>query len=179
MHISIGTKNTGKVAAVERAIREYSLFHGSTLEVHDVESLVSGMPVGLDEIISGAKNRARWAYEKGEYDIAFGIESGIFPVPHTKSGYIDTTSCVIYDGTNYHIGLSSCFEYPKGMAEGVINHGKEISDIAVEMGFSEDRNFKNGLGMIGVLTKGRMTRIDYTYQAVQMCMVYLENPECY
>jgi len=29
------------------------------------------------------------------------------------------------------------------------------------------------------LTKGRVSRIDYTYQAVQMALLHLENPEHY
>jgi non-canonical (house-cleaning) NTP pyrophosphatase len=74
--------------------------------------------------------------------LSFGLESGIFAVPYTKSGYLDTTCCAIYDGTNFHIGFSSCFEYPKKMIESILQHKKEISDIAVEMGFSEDKSFR-------------------------------------
>lgn len=33
--------------------------------------------------------------------------------------------------------------------------------------------------MVGTLTKGRITRIDYTFQAVQMALIHLENPEYY
>jgi len=68
-------------------------------------------------IVSGAKNRALAAYKTGEYSLAFGIESGIFEVPHTKSGYMDTTCCAIYDGKEYHLGLSCCIEYPKAMID--------------------------------------------------------------
>ncbi len=90
----------------------------------------------------GSKNRAVCAYKTGEYDLAFGIESGIFPVPYTKSGFVDTTCCVIYDGVSYHIGFSSCFEYPKKMIDRMIDEGKEVSDVAVDMGFAEHRDFR-------------------------------------
>jgi non-canonical (house-cleaning) NTP pyrophosphatase len=92
---------------------------------------------------------------------------------------MDTTACAIYDGKQFHLGLSSCFEYPKKMIEGMLSQGKEVSDIALEMGFASERSFREGQGMIGVLTKSRINRIDYSYQAVQMALIHLENPEHY
>lgn len=93
---------------------------------------------------------------------------------------MDTSCCVIYDGENFHIGFSSCFEYPKKMIESVMNEKKEICDIALDMWFAEHREFREWLGiMVGTLTKWRVSRIDYTYQAVQMALIHLENPEHY
>jgi non-canonical (house-cleaning) NTP pyrophosphatase len=58
---------------------------------------------------------------------------------------MDTSCCVIYDGREYHIGFSSCFEYPKKMIDSILSEGKEISEIAVDMGFAENREFRQGL----------------------------------
>jgi inosine/xanthosine triphosphatase len=179
IQISIGTQNAGKIAALEKTCLEYSILKDAVIEPHNVPSLVPDQPIWLEEIVSGAKNRAEWAYKWGEYALSFGLESGIFAVPYTKSGYLDTTCCAIYDGTNFHIGFSSCFEYPKKMIESILQHKKEISDIAVEMGFSEDKSFREWQGMIGVLTKNRISRIDYSVQAIQMALLQLENPEHY
>jgi non-canonical (house-cleaning) NTP pyrophosphatase len=60
-----------------------------------------------------------------------------------------------------------------------MNDGKEICDIAIDMGFAEHREFRQGLWMVWMLTGSRVTRIDYTYQAVQMALIHLENPEHY
>ncbi len=179
IQISIGTQNAGKIAALEKTCLEYSILKDAVIVPHNVPSLVPDQPIWLEQIVSGAKNRAEWAYKLGEYALSFGLESGIFGVPHTKSGYLDTTCCAIYDGTNFHIGFSSCFEYPKKMIESILQHKKEISEIAVEMGFSEDRSFREWQGMIGVLTKNRISRIDYSIQAIQMALLQLENPEHY
>lgn len=179
MHIIIGTKNAGKIAAVQKGIDEYPILADSELGSCDVDSGVAAQPVGLEMIVSGAKNRASWAYQTGKYDLAFGIESGIFPVPYTKSGYMDTSCCVIYDGNNYHVGFSSCFEYPKEMIDSIMKEWKEVSDVAVDMGFADHREFRQWLGMVWVLTKGRITRVNYSYQAVQMALLHLENPEHY
>ncbi|MEI6711367.1 MAG: DUF84 family protein [bacterium] len=117
MKIIIGTKNAGKIAAVKRGIDEYTILMGSELGSCDVDSGVPAQPIGLEMIVSGARNRALAAYISGKYDLAFGIESGIFEVPYTKSGYMDTTCCAIYDGEKYHLGLSCCIEYPKAMID--------------------------------------------------------------
>jgi non-canonical (house-cleaning) NTP pyrophosphatase len=75
MRIIIGSKNAGKIAAVQKSIDEYLILAGSELAFCDADSGVSAQPIGLDMIVSGAKNRAFAAYKTGEYNLAFGIES--------------------------------------------------------------------------------------------------------
>lgn len=179
MKIAIGTNNKGKVEAVRRACGEYPILKQATVINIDTPSGVNTQPIGLDETITGAKNRAKAAFEQTKADLGIGLESGIFLVPHTKSEYMDTTACAIYDGKTFHLGLSSCFEYPKKMIDGIFKQGKEVTDIALEMGFANKRSFREGQGMVGVLTKSRITRVDYSYQAVQTALIHLENPEHY
>ncbi|HRI36786.1 MAG TPA: inosine/xanthosine triphosphatase [bacterium] len=176
---AIGSRNAGKIQAVCNALGHYDDFREATVSGFDVPSGVSAQPVGLDEIITGAINRAKAAYESGDMDLGFGLESGIFPAPYAKSGYYDTTCCAIYDGTRFHTGLSGCFEYPKVLVDKLLNEGREVSDVAIELGFSEDPKFREGLGMIGTLTQGIVTRVDYSEQAVHMALVHLLNPKHY
>jgi len=179
MIISVGTQNRGKLSAVENALGKYEDYRSAKITSCSVDTGVSAQPIGLDEVITGAKNRARLAFESQDSDIGVGIESGIIAVPHTKSGYMDTTACAIFDGKEYFIGLSSCFEYPKEMTDKVLNEGKEISDIALEMGFAKQKSFREGEGMIGVLTKGVITRITYTEQAIHASILQLLNKDHY
>ncbi|EKE01426.1 MAG: protein of unknown function DUF84 [uncultured bacterium] len=179
MKIAVGTNNQGKIEAVKIALANYQNFANADIVGIKAESLVSSQPIGLDEIISGAKNRSKHAKEDSGADLGIGLESGIFLVPYTKSDYMDTTACAIYDGKDFHLGLSSCFEYPKQMIKKIIEKGKEISEIALELGFSEDKKFHHSQGMIGVLTKGIVTRINYSEQAVHMAIIHLTNREHY
>lgn len=179
MHLAVGTTNTGKIQAVERACALYDALKGATVTGVSVPSGVADQPMSLEEIITGAKNRAKGAYESGTFSLAFGIESGIFPVPHTKSEYMDTSCCAIYDGQDFHLGLAPCFEYPKKIIQAVLNRGLEITDAAVAAGFFADREERTRNGMVGRLTGNRVTRIDYTLLAIQMAMVHLENAEHY
>jgi len=179
MKITVGTTNKGKIEAVVRAVKIYGLLNGAEVQGVSVESGVAAQPIGMEMILQGAMNRAKSAFTASPCDLAFGLESGIFPAPFTKSDYFDTCACAIYDGKNFHLGLSSCFEYPKVMIDKVLGEGKEITQAALEMGFAEDEKFREGLGMIGTLTHGKLTRIDYTFQAVQTAMVHLENTKHY
>ncbi len=175
MKIAVGTENKGKIEAVKNGVSNYPEY--STAEVIGVksDSGVSHQPKGLEETIRGAKNRAKRAYESSGADLGFGLESGIFLVPETKSDYMDTTACAIYDGKEFHLGLSSCFEYPKALIHKVLHEGKEITDAALELGFAEDRSFREDGGMIGILTKGVLSRKKYSEQAVHTAMVHLLN----
>ncbi|MGB0757849.1 MAG: inosine/xanthosine triphosphatase [Patescibacteria group bacterium] len=179
MKVIVGTQNKGKIQSVVDALHNYPEYKGCNVVGRDVETGVNDQPIGLDETITGAKNRARLAYESQESDLGVGLESGIFKVPHTKSKYMDTTACAIFDGQEYHIGLSSCFEYPKVMVDKVLNEEKEITDIALELGFAEDRAFREGQGMIGTLTKGVITRVKFSEQAVHTALVHLLNQKHY
>lgn len=179
MKIAVGTQNKGKIEAVRNGLSKYPDYLDVEVIGIKTDSGVNHQPIGLDETILGAKNRARFAYELGKADLGFGLEAGIFLVPQTKSDYMDTTACAIYDGKEYHLGLSSCFEYPKEMIKKVLEEGKEISDVAMEMGFSEDTSFREDNGMIGLLTKGIITRTTYSEQAVHNAMIHLLNKKHY
>ncbi len=179
MKISVGTQNKGKLEAVKNALSYYEKYSNSEIIGAEVKSGVSNQPKTIDETITGAKNRAKNAYHQKSADLGIGLESGIFSVNQTKSGYMDTTVCAIFDGKNFHLGLSSCFEYPKKMIEMIFQENKEISDIAIELGFTNDRAFREDSGMIGILTKGILTRTKYSEQAVHTAMIHLLNKGYY
>jgi non-canonical (house-cleaning) NTP pyrophosphatase len=63
LKISIGTKNAGKISALEKTCRVYPILNDAVITSHDVSSMVPDQPIWLDEIISGAKNRAKWAHK--------------------------------------------------------------------------------------------------------------------
>ena len=180
MKIIIGTKNKAKVEAVMELVPEYPIFHDAEIIAVEVDSGVSDQPKGMEETIIGAQNRARKAYESVEKaSVGIGLESGIFSAPHTKTGFLDTTACVLFDGHEFHLGFSSCFEYPKKLIEIVEREGVNISQAAQKAGYSADDKLGSAEGMIGLLTKGRVNRKEYTKQAIITAMIHLENKDQY
>lgn len=180
--ICVGSMNGVKQDAVRELIPLYRIFDGlNVFTAANIRSGVSEQPKSLDEIITGAKNRAKGAFEYGSNDVTwgFGIESGLFEVPYTKTGMMDICACVIYDSIDYHIGLSSAFECPPKVIELVHSQGMNLNDAFKTFGLTENPKLGNAEGAVGLLTNNRVTRLDYTKQAIMMAMVHLEYADAY
>jgi inosine/xanthosine triphosphatase len=111
MKIYVGSKNEVKRKAVAETVKQYPLFKDAEVVAFEVDVEIYGHPKGFEEINQGAMNRAKSAFTQCDY--SFGIESGLIPVPHTKTGFMEITACAIYDGTNFHLGMSPAFEWPR------------------------------------------------------------------
>lgn len=177
MKINIGTKNPSKIDAVKDIINEYDFLTGAEVLDFDVESGTSDQPKSMEETIRGAKNRAKNSFK--DCSLSFGIESGLFAVKETKSGYMDFCVCAIYDGENYHLGFSSCFEFPKKVIDLVFSKGINISEAFKELGLTDHEYIGHADGAIGILTKGKLTRKSYTKQAITNALIHLDNKGLY
>lgn len=173
MKVIVASKNPSKISAVEEILTEYP--HMRDAEVISVEPAPSrtDQPRSLEETIDGAENRALAAFKDCDY--AIGIESGIMKVPKTKSGYMDVCACVIYDGTQTHLGLSSAWEFPDPSVMKLISdEGMNMSDAAKKVGMTQSEYVGWEEGAIGIVTKGRMDRKAFTKQALRTALIHLE-----
>ena len=177
MKINIGSKNKAKIEALKEILKEYPDFLNAEVVSKDVASEVSDQPKSLDETIKGAMNRAKNSFMDCSY--GFGLESGLMKVPETKSGYMDFTACAIFDGKIFHLGLSSCFEYPPKVVDYILKENENISNAFKNLGLTEKDNLGAEEGAIGILTKNRLTRKKYTQEAVRMALIHLENKNLY
>ncbi len=175
MKITIGTQNKSKIEALKETIEDYDFLKDAEIISKKADSGVNDQPKNFNEIITGAKNRAKAVFES---NLSFGIESGITPVPHTESGHLEFTCCVIYDGKNFHIGMSSGFDMPPKLMQ-LLHQGKDLSQASFESGLTEKQNLGAEEGIVGVLTKGIVPRKEYTKHAIKMAMIHLQNKEHY
>lgn len=173
MTINVGSTNEVKVGAVRTIAAEYPLLADADVRGRNVASGVSEQPKSLDETLRGAMQRAKGCFDGCDY--AFGIESGLVPVPYTKTGYMDVTACAIYDGKEFHIGLSSLFECPRDVTDLIMNDGLDMAQAFHQCGYTSNPKLGSAEGAIGILTKGRVTRKDYTMQALRMALIHLER----
>lgn len=173
MKIKIASKNPIKISALEEMIKDYPHLSGAELSAYEVSSGVSDQPKSLDETIKGAMNRSRTVFE--DCDFSFGIESGLMAVPHTKTGYMDVCVCVIYDGKEYHLGLSSAWEAPKKVAEYMFNEGMDMNQAALKAGLTQNPKVGSAEGLVGVMTKGRLPRKEYTKEAIRTALIHIDN----
>ncbi len=172
MKIAIGSQNKAKVEALAEIIQEYPHLKNAEIVALNVASGIAEQPKTLEETMEGAANRAKNAFENCQY--SFGIESGLMAVPKIKSGVMDVCACAIYDGKEYYFGLSSAWEAPQKVVE-YMNQGFNMTEASVKAGLSDNPNLGAAEGLIGVVTKGRLTRKGYTKEAIRTALIHLEE----
>ncbi|MDA1337332.1 MAG: inosine/xanthosine triphosphatase [bacterium] len=173
MKIHIGSKNKAKIDAVTELLDEYPHLRNADIHSFETSSSVADQPKSLEETVQGAMGRAKEVFQNSTY--GFGIESGLMKVPNTKSGFMDVCVCAIYDGTEYHLGLSSAWEAPKKVMEYMLNDGLNMSDAACKAGLTDDQQIGSGKGLVGIMTKGRLDRKAYTKEAIRTALIHLEE----
>lgn len=173
MKINIASLNPTKISALKEILQEYPHTEHTEVISMDVTTDVSDQPKSLDETVQGAMNRAFNAYKDCVY--SFGIESGLMEVPNTKTGFMDVCVCAIFDGTEYHLGLSSAWEAPKQVADYMFNEGLNMSDAAYKAGFTDNQNVGSAEGLIGIMTKGRLDRKAYTKEAIRTALIHIDK----
>lgn len=179
MIIAVGSTNQAKVLAVKEVLLDSVRFSKAQVIECSVGSDISDQPISLQETIQGAKNRAKNAFEKCDCKYSFGIESGLMEALGTYSGYLHVSVCCIYDGINYHTGLSTGFEVPPQILELILNKKTELSQACLLSGISNNKKIGSTEGLIGVLTKGKIDRKEYSKQCVIAAVLQLENDGWY
>jgi inosine/xanthosine triphosphatase len=145
----------------------------------DVPSEVQDQPKTLEETTRGACNRALNAFHGERPDFSIGIESGLMKAPYTRSGYVNFCVAVVYDGQQTYLGHSTGFDLPPKIVSG-LEAGDELDKAVFDQGLTDVPNIgKVEGGFLGILTKGRVTRQDFTTQALKMALIPLENKEMY
>lgn len=179
MFVTVGSTNEAKILAVKEVLLDSVRFSKVRVIECSVSSDVSDQPISLQETIQGAKNRAKNAFKKCDCTYSFGIESGLMEAPETSSGYLHVSACCIYNGINYHTGLSTGFEIPPQILELILNKKMDLSQACLHSGISSNNKIGSTEGLIGVLTRGKIDRKEYSKQAVIAAILQLENCEWY
>lgn len=169
---AVGSTNPTKIGAARRAFQ--TLFPDVVVTGVDVASGVSEQPVGEDETMQGALNRARAAREARNADWGVGIEGGVL-FRGDECWQIQYCAVVHRDGrTGLCGGLQ--FLLPPVVAEG-IRAGGEVGPLFDQISGQQDTKRKGGA--IGYLTNGAVLREDiYTYMVAGALVRYL-HPHLY
>ncbi|MFP4656027.1 MAG: DUF84 family protein [Candidatus Woesearchaeota archaeon] len=174
--IAIGSTNSTKVDALRDILEEYpELFSDPVVMTAKVSSGVADQPIGFDQIISGAKNRAKTVYEEVGPDLGVGLEDGLAEVPHTETGYMNFCASAIYNGHDFFVAMSGGYEYPKEVIEMILERDMNITDSFLELGLSDKNDLGAAEGAIGVMSRGRENRIDGTKIALRRALMKIEN----
>lgn len=177
MRISIGTKNQAKIQALQESLEEVQCFDDFEIHSFAVSSGVSEQPLSLEETISGAKNRATASFllPVPTPDYGFGIESGLIKAPGTRTGFLNICVCCIYNGDEYYTGCSTGFEVPFPILQRVIEDTLDLSQACIASGISSNQRIGEEEGLIGILTKGKINRQEYTKQCIHAALLQIIN----
>ena len=187
-----------KLGAVQDALRPFVRDGVEPLLVPvDVASGVAEQPIGWDEIVCGARNRARAAFESGDCVLGVGIEDGLVRLtdePEAESrrpgadAFYNVGCAWLTDGEREGHGFSSAFAYPPGCLESAIRDQAPIGDLFDELwqthrggSLGPAKTAASGRqgGNIGMLTQGRLERRVYGAQAVICALVRFLHTDLY
>ncbi|MFH1173103.1 MAG: inosine/xanthosine triphosphatase [bacterium] len=173
MKIIIGTNNQVKIEAVKEILADYPHLKEAAVTNQETVSGVSEQPKSLEETVQGAMNRAQKSFTDCDYSL--GLKSGLMAVPNSKSGFMDVCVCAIYDGREFHLGLSSAWEAPKKVMDYMIKDGLDMNQAALKAGLTKNEKVGSAEGLVGIMTKGRLTRKEYTKEAIRTALIHLEK----
>jgi inosine/xanthosine triphosphatase len=164
--VAVGSTNPVKIGA-SRVVMERL---GADAEIVGVAAAsgVPDQPWGDDETIRGALARARAARESTDADLGIGIEGGVVA---NDDGTVRTcawAAVVTRDGRE-GVGGSLVLTLPAEVAE-LVRGGMELG-LAMDA-VSGSRNVKHGLGAVGILTRGLVSR----QQAYETLVAYALAP---
>jgi len=193
--VHVGSANAPKIQAVRDALACFLPgIEGAGVEINgvDVVSGVPEQPVGFDEILRGAKNRAEAALTSGGQgcDLAFGIEDGLVTLPGVEAiagpnATLNIGCAWLTDGRRESFGLSSAFGYPDDCVVRAVRDREPIGELfdalwrAREPDAGASGPSGRGIGNIGKLSLGVLPRAEYGRHAVVCALVRYLHPDLY
>lgn len=163
----VGSKNPVKVGAVQSIVGGLEAFAGFSVVGVAVPSGVSEQPLSLEETYRGAELRAQSALQdRPEATWGLGIEDGMYPCPADPARHLNMCVACVVGPEARQFGASSSFMYPEGVVRRVLQEGMDVSQALRAEGLTEHPKIGAHVGAIGLLSKGRLVREDYTKQAV-------------
>ena len=164
MIVAVGTKNPAKLEGVRRAFLRY--FPDVEVRPVDSSSVSRAQPVGLDQMVEGARARAEFALASAGGDYGVGVEAGIFRIGGV---YFDHQQAAVASPSGRaSLGHSAGYMLPAAEMERLLAEGKELEQFAEGLSGIEGVGDKGGL--VHHLTRGEVTRADLTEQAVLMAL---------
>ena len=171
---AVGSANPVKINCVAAAVAEF--WPAARVRGINTDSQVSAQPKSEHEMHTGARNRAGQAITKIiAADYGVGIEGGIVD---GEDGMWAFAIVVIMDRHNRtSAGQTGRFKLPEGVARLIREEGLELGD--ADDHFFGRHNSKQNEGAIGILSDGKITRMELYKPAVVFALLPFIHPEYY
>jgi inosine/xanthosine triphosphatase len=165
----IGSTNPSKIIGARKAL---GLAGINNIHYVKVEGLPP-QPIGFEEIVKCAIERAARALNGNKEALGVGIEAGIVSLGgYYHSGQV----AVITDGEHYTVGTSMFFPIPYRMYNDIMRGGSTELKEALEKHYGLGR-LSSTIGAIGYFSSGWITRIELSFQATLSALLPWLHPE--
>jgi len=175
--VVIGSENPSKLQAVQMGFNSVFPERDFVFLTAEVSSGVSSQPMGSQETLTGARNRAFHARETlPEADYWVGLEGGLSTLNNGEESLAAYSWIYIAGKKNAGFARSASYILPEKIAE-LIRQG-------VEQGEADDivfgrKNSKQASGGVGLLTKDLITRAELYAMAVKLALIPFIQEELY
>lgn len=169
MKIYVGSKNTAKVGGVALGARAY--WPDAQVEGHEVESGVSVQPLGYEETMQGALNRARAVHALGGADLGVGLEGGVVDIQGTP---VMMSYVAVTDGVRSTVVPVTGMPLPKAWGEALQN-GAELRPLVQAAGLPYDYIG----GVSAILSNNTISRDTTFAEGVKCALLPWVNPAAY
>lgn len=175
--VAIGSTNPAKKKGAKLAFSRF--FSDLQLKAVDATSLVRAQPVGLDETVEGAQERAIFALESTRPDFGVGVEAGLIEVGKDWPGhFLNVQIAAIVDSAGHlSFGCSSGFPIPMKFVEKLREDGEELDTYTHELAGAKKVHEEEGI--VYHLSKRRLSRVEMTEQCVSMALIPWINAKLY
>lgn len=169
MKVAIGTTSELKVRALKSAL------DGVQVEAEVVpiktDSGISKQPFGYEEMVKGAKNRAKEALEKADSDLAVGVENGLVEI---EGNFFDIACAyIISKNGEESMAFSSGISIPQWVIDEIKEKDTEVGEITKRLsGDDEKDGFK-------YFSNGAIKRDESLSQAILLALMKIFNGEKY
>jgi inosine/xanthosine triphosphatase len=163
MKVLIASMRAPKVNGVKRAFQKLSHippFNIIHFEPMQIESGVQATPLSIDELMTGARQRAETAFsiagsKRTEIIFSVGVEGGLYV--SQEHSFLQSWACV-YDGERFSFGSSGSIEIPQALTDAVVRGGADLGKV-IDI-FAEQNDVRSNQGTWGILTCDLITRED-------------------
>ncbi len=160
MRLAVGTQRRAKLEAVHRAVlrlRSIPWPEEDSIEIVPVSvpSGVPEMPMGEEEGLAGAANRARAALQLTGADLGLGLEGGVVIVDREEPLLLLRNWAAAWDGARLWYGCGPGIQLPVELSRAIL-HGEELG-VAIDR-YAGQQDVRSGRGTFGVLTADLLDR---------------------
>ncbi|MGK0617398.1 inosine/xanthosine triphosphatase [Meiothermus cerbereus] len=170
--VVVGSTNPAKLEPVRLVFAE--LFPGLYISGVEVPSGVRVQPIGYDETVLGAENRARAALAQPGATWGLGLEAGVEFNAH--GGWLFNIAVILRADGRRGMARGGSVLLPPVVGER-LRGGEELGLIMDDL--VGKRDTKKALGAVGILTLSRVERVEFWRHTIELALPPFLRPELY